>query len=472
MSQLPVDCLKEIFEYLKDDKMSLYSCLLVNRIWCEDSVRILWRNICNYNKRTYNTLISCLPNESKENLYKNGIIISTPTSRPMFNYSTFCKILSIQNIYYQAGILLQNYANKNNVNIVAQEIIKMFIKQIPSLKDLRVSIFGQLSIVHFTSYPEAKDCLRNLTELHCDSDVYPEFYYHLSQICHNIKLLSIFFKSTISSGLTDLISAQQNLKYLKIIRPCDIKSLTDVVKLPNTNTITKLSFYYGGAHNVLLSFIIKFTNLQELVLSFDYKNAFEDFKSLQYIRFSQLKTLKIPCACPNYELLINFLEMNGNNLEEFYVGDILGDSDNLLNLAIVKYCTNLRKLSIGVKKDELETLNMVFKSCQHLEKIKIWCGGEYLNEKDVLDSIIKYSHNNISELILHYLYCTQLELLPEELESFFMNWTNRISQKSISLIIINRGGSNINGENMKIIEKYINLGVIKRFKTKYFDNDI
>src|SRR5436190_5346197 len=69
MSQLPADCINEIFEHLEDDDATLYSCLLVNRLWCKISVRILWRNI-----RNYNTLIACLPNESKEILYNNKII--------------------------------------------------------------------------------------------------------------------------------------------------------------------------------------------------------------------------------------------------------------------------------------------------------------------------------------------------------------------------------------------------------------
>ena len=91
MSQLPADCLNEIFEYLEEDKVTLRSCLLVNHLWCELSVRILWRSI-----RNYNTLIACLPNESKEILHNNGIIIPTPTSKPpMFNYAAFCKSLSI-----------------------------------------------------------------------------------------------------------------------------------------------------------------------------------------------------------------------------------------------------------------------------------------------------------------------------------------------------------------------------------------
>ena len=64
MSQLPADCLDGIFEYLQDDEFTLYTlytCLLVNRLWCKVSVRIFWKNIVNYN-----TLIICLPNESKE----------------------------------------------------------------------------------------------------------------------------------------------------------------------------------------------------------------------------------------------------------------------------------------------------------------------------------------------------------------------------------------------------------------------
>ena len=87
MSKLPADCLNEIFEYLEKDEATLHSCLLVNRLWCEVSVRILWRSI-----RNYSTLIACLPNESKEILYKNEIIFSTLTSKPpIFNYASFCK---------------------------------------------------------------------------------------------------------------------------------------------------------------------------------------------------------------------------------------------------------------------------------------------------------------------------------------------------------------------------------------------
>ncbi|CAB4429410.1 unnamed protein product [Rhizophagus irregularis] len=133
MSRLPADCLTEIFEHL-DDKNSLYSCLLVNRLWCKISVGFYWRDMENYSTSNFNTLISCLPNESKEILSENKIIISTPTLNPMFNYASFCKVLSIDRVYTKVEELLMNQENfsfhdlKDDIIILSQEIFKLFRK--------------------------------------------------------------------------------------------------------------------------------------------------------------------------------------------------------------------------------------------------------------------------------------------------------------------------------------------------------
>ena len=63
MSQLPVDCLNEIFEHLENEKVgivTLRSCLLVNRIWCKISVRILWRDVQYYCSFNFRTLMACI----------------------------------------------------------------------------------------------------------------------------------------------------------------------------------------------------------------------------------------------------------------------------------------------------------------------------------------------------------------------------------------------------------------------------
>src|ERR1043165_3630698 len=104
--QLPADCLNEIFEYL-EDRVDLHSCLLVNRLWCKVTVRILWRTIQNHT-----TLINCLPNESKEFLFNNGVIIQT-SKLPLFNYMTFIKILSIEEVCRKILILQKLNYNKS-----------------------------------------------------------------------------------------------------------------------------------------------------------------------------------------------------------------------------------------------------------------------------------------------------------------------------------------------------------------------
>src|SRR5436305_1319259 len=107
------------------------------------------------------------------------------------------------------------------------------------------------------------------------------------------------------------------------------------------NTLIKLELHGRVCKIIPLSLITKLTNLQEMIFSFDYLNAFEYFKILQDVTISHLQVLKFQYERPSDEFLIKFLENNGRNLKEFYVDYIIDDS---LNLALAKFCPNLRKL--------------------------------------------------------------------------------------------------------------------------------
>src|ERR1043165_7495803 len=161
MTQLPVECLYDIFEYLEENQVSLHPCLLVNRLWCDISVRILWRRI-----RDCNILIACLPNESKEILSKIGIV--TPKF-PMFNYATFCKLLSVKFLYNEISWFVKNQESTSpqnldiTVNTVMREIFKLLMNQIPSLKTLACQPSVSISrFTDFASFPGAYNCLKNL----------------------------------------------------------------------------------------------------------------------------------------------------------------------------------------------------------------------------------------------------------------------------------------------------------------------
>ncbi|CAG8551668.1 12974_t:CDS:2 [Funneliformis caledonium] len=67
------------------------------------------------------------------------------------------------------------------------------------------------------TYPGAIDCLRNLSEFGCSSNIDSEIFYQMSQICHNLESLNLIFGKVISNGLTDLISVQKNLTYLYVL---------------------------------------------------------------------------------------------------------------------------------------------------------------------------------------------------------------------------------------------------------------
>src|ERR1044072_4578352 len=203
-------------------------------------------------------------------------------------------------------------------------------------KLLRMVNFSNLP---FTTYPKATECLRNLSKLDCTSDIGSEFFCQMSQICYHLQSLHITIKS-ISDGLSDLISNQQNLKYLGIFSYSNdnfAKIIPSMTKL--SNDLIKLSIGHGRSYPISsLSFITKLTNLQELDLSLHDND--EGFKTLQYVTFSRLQVIRFNNKPPGQESLVKFLEINGMNLKEIHIQH----GSNLQKLAIAKYCRNLKLL--------------------------------------------------------------------------------------------------------------------------------
>ncbi|RIA91597.1 hypothetical protein C1645_821825 [Glomus cerebriforme] len=361
--QLPIDCLNEIFEHLENDKSTLHSCLLTNRLW-----------------------FACLPKESLDLLYENEIFIPTPTSEsPLFNYPAFCEVFSIANIFE----IIDNVLEKSPITS-------------QNLKDRRNYLTG--------------DCLIDLSELYCSSELPSEFFYQLSQKCHNLLSLNLrILTMNFDIELKKLISLQNNLKNL--ILKVDKGDWADIIPIliKHSNTFTKLHLHGYIELTIPLSFVASFPNLQEIIFSFSY-GLFEVFEKL-HVTFPKLQILNIPnipYQCPKPEHIMQFLENNGKNLKKFYIGM----EDNNLYLSIAKFCSNLKVLSTIFNFDKLDTLKIIFNSCQYLESIKIWYGEGYLGENEN-DFIISLENNE---------------------------------------------------ENMKIIEKYKNLGIIK-FKTVNYDDE-
>ena len=120
-------------------------------------------------------------------------------------------------------LLIHNLNDRNY--LVTKEILKMFMNQISSLKKLTYCccLFNNITNnnISFNYFPRAKDCLTDLSELHCSSNIN---FDRLSQICHNLQSLTIDIggkgEGEVSNGLKELISSfSEGRRRLRISGP-------------------------------------------------------------------------------------------------------------------------------------------------------------------------------------------------------------------------------------------------------------
>jgi len=106
-------------------------------------------------------------------------------------YASFCKVLSVSQIDHNIRQLLlqQSIPSQNIIEyeiVVKQEIYKLLMSQMTSIKYL--SVFGARNVI-FTTYPEAKDCLKNLSELDCGSNACSDFFIYYLRYATTYKYL-------------------------------------------------------------------------------------------------------------------------------------------------------------------------------------------------------------------------------------------------------------------------------------------
>src|SRR3954447_3877741 len=181
MSNLNKDILLLIFEELQDNSKSLFSCLMVNRIWCETVIPVLWRNPwhCFGSNKSYlfNIFISCLPNDIKEFLTSVGIQLPSISYQPLlFDYLSFCRSINSKIMY---DIISTGASSDYEQFLLQQEVYNILIGKCPELKylDMRGSIKHQIFY-----FPEAKNRFYSLCELRCDTSADPSYFYGLASV--------------------------------------------------------------------------------------------------------------------------------------------------------------------------------------------------------------------------------------------------------------------------------------------------
>ncbi|EXX77575.1 uncharacterized protein OCT59_013948 [Rhizophagus irregularis] len=480
MSKIDNDVLLIIFDELKNDNGTLFTCALVNRQWCKMAIPILWKDpIKNqqFNEQLLDIIKYSLPYESKKLLLSHGIDITSNLQlrkKPLFDYIKYCKYLRFNKINEYANLMTKSI-KETDYFLIKREIFKFYISKCSSIKFLDLNFterYYQLSHDDLMKYqllkfPGSINCFSELMELHCDSNIDSSIFYGFAEICKFIQKIYIY-QLYDNPGLIELIKVQKNLKKFKYTASKFIKykinEFTGIGKALENNSETLLHFkalddLYGNCF--IPGVFSKFKNLEKLIL-FRLCYCFQQYEfeeQLSFTSFPKLKVIHIQDA--SIYTVKKIIEKTDGNLIKIAIYDIeyKKDYDNKpfqdLIQSIYKNCPNLKFLRLEIKDEILEDFEKLLITCNQLEGLVIescrWKMYNNYNIKNLLLLLAKSSPINLFKFKFYYYW----DFDQISLNLFFENWRGRTPLKFYMVDT---------DKFLSIFENYKNEGIIERYE--------
>ncbi|CAG8671500.1 13015_t:CDS:2, partial [Ambispora leptoticha] len=305
---LSAECIQNIFLFLYEDTADLFSCLLVNRFWCQNSVALLWRRPWipghSRNQESASKLIqiyvSCLPEEAKKNLIKNGINFRTPSTPLAFDYASFLRDLDYDQIESEEET---EEETERKTKLVANELCKLFMSKCATFFSLCLATRAdQVDYPFLPSFPNTGNYLSKLREFTCQGDEKAELFIALSQVCKDIHRISV--SGTSYSIWTPNYEA-------------DTLSLASLIKAQTRLKSLCLYGYQGFLANILNALEYQRHSLESLELRYTDIKSESDCNSLETLsQCGNLTSLKLHnCSIPPNEKLMHLTKFS--RLEEF-----------------------------------------------------------------------------------------------------------------------------------------------------------
>ncbi|EXX76183.1 uncharacterized protein OCT59_010128 [Rhizophagus irregularis] len=479
MPEFNRDILFLIFEELQEDSKSLFSCLMINRLWCETVVPILWKDPWRYNIKyanknfLYSIITSYLSNDIKEFLTREGTQISNQSLT--FDYLSFCKSINVNIIN---NIISIGTASTFKQFLLQQEFYNIMIRKRSELKCLNM-----ISLKHqIFNFPDAKAYLETLCELKCDTSIESSYFYGLAFICQNIQRLTIINNVVKANyGVAKLIEVQRNLKYFEWEDDFDEDYFTEedpyekvlLALEKNVDNINHLkiilSYVEDFEHILLMKLFPKFHKLKTLIIE-DFNFIIqEQLKTSVYRDLEVLELFYI-----SLDVVSIMIENSGGHLREILLEyDYLFEEDNfnedslILIRKIHEHCPLVERLSLAFSPSEqhFTEFEKLLKVCRKLKSLLIIpyfkeFKKNYEYGEELLKIIIRSSSTNLREIR----FFEQFILTLKTLEEFFENWRGRPA-----LTIFTSNPIYEEEDYVKLINKYKkDDGVIKDFRYKLF----
>ncbi|POG71891.1 hypothetical protein GLOIN_2v1875595 [Rhizophagus irregularis DAOM 181602=DAOM 197198] len=373
---------EEIIQYFRKDFLTLYSCILVNRLWCRLAIPLLWEDPFSKNyPKNYHFIeiyLNKLNEDDKAKFNEYGIEYDLLHSNTLFNYLNFIKYLDTYRTYrsinYWIDSLVVKYDNKLRYkleNLVYRSLFEVFIKN-----EVNIHSFG---INHYTfgfsddnmdlvlQNPNLTYNMRNLiliVNAISSRNIFP-FLKFLCSNCNSISSIVVNFpacsSSLIETHLSQIIISQHNLK--KISFESNFILYNPFLSLKNSNcsnTLNTIIFYYTDFKNILtvLQEVFNQLNVLESVHIFYCCSLNSDFvqQIIKVIKPFKLRSLFMS-EILHVESLQLLLQKFSDCLENFgfHYGyrehNEYDEKQRQSFKLIMKYCTKIRYFNLGISDD-------------------------------------------------------------------------------------------------------------------------
>ncbi|PKY18354.1 hypothetical protein RhiirB3_431149 [Rhizophagus irregularis] len=453
MLKLNRDIIFLILKELQNDHKSFYSCLLVNRTWCEMAVPILWRDPakifgCCLNikpfKNIFNVILSHLSEESRDYLKIQGIdVFKEIYHQPLFNYISFWKCLDLCFLDYMVAL---TDIEENMKYILGKKILKLFINSDSKFFSLSISELQYLNILG------TEQCFSEIEYFYSDNNANSNILKGLAKINTSIKKLEfyIMYIDDDDHGIVRLIEVQKSLK--EVIFRNSRGTNETYCKLLENSLITYADSvqYLRIDWKPITEFLSNFVNLVSLDLmdhSYDY---FKTWNNLEKASFPLLKFLKSERVPP--WVLANLIKNTKGHLIKINIFNYQDVDDGRLIKAIYQNCPKLNYLRLQLSNEYVSDFESLLINCQFLFKLDI-IGMDNFNWNKLFDILTKFSPINLYKFTFSAFNYGGLKL--ESLKLFLDNWNERHPV----LLEIHSGDITIRD----LMKKYKTKGVIKEY---------
>ncbi|RIA94118.1 hypothetical protein C1645_818500 [Glomus cerebriforme] len=425
MSKLNNDILYYMFQELNEvDENSLFTCLLVNKLWCKLIIPILWRCPMKHwfykikrKKLLFKTIILHLSENSRKLLKNNHINIKK--QKLSFNYISYCKYIGMYKIFPYV-FNSKSRLNDSQIMLLRQEIYKLFISECSNIKYLDSP---ELCFPLY-QFPGANLCLTSLCELDCRTDHDPSILEGLAQICRSIEKIHIILAGGINHGLMcnygliKLIEMQKQIKYIKLMdylntTECRCESFSQALE-KQAHSILYLNLQMMSfSHFIFSSFI----NLEALILFNKYEKL-DDEKHPVVTTYPKLQILELHQIPLN--MATKIIQNTDGNLWKIKIRTSNFYYSREYIQSIHKYCPYVKYASVFINNQNLDELENLLINCQHLEAIDIIKMDGYFDIVKFLNLLIKFAPTILYKIHISLKIFTinSLNLLAE-------NWKGR-----------------------------------------------